>query len=143
MARPEFDDVVERSHLAWGEFVKGNPEPAKALFSHGDDVTIANPFGPVQRGWKNVAVAMDRAATSYRDGEVVGFESLAKFTNTDLGYIVEMERYRAKIGGRADITPVALRVTSILRREGGFWKIVHRHADPIASAQSAESVIQK
>ena len=41
-----FDTAVERYHRAAGEFVKGNCEPYKALFSHGEDVTVANPFSP-------------------------------------------------------------------------------------------------
>jgi ketosteroid isomerase-like protein len=139
---PDFDQVVEESHRAWGEFVRGDAEPAKKLFSQKDDVTIANPFGPVQRGRENVAATMERAATLYRDGEVIAFERMAEQTTPDLGYIVEVERYRARIGGRPDITPVTLRVTSVLRREDDGWKIVHRHADPITSARPAESVIQ-
>ena len=39
----DFDEVVEQYHLAIGEFMKGNPEPAKEMFSHRDDVTLANP----------------------------------------------------------------------------------------------------
>ena len=142
MTSPEFDEVVEQSHRAWGAFVKGDVEPIKPLFSHRDDVSIANPFGPPQRGWQNVAATMERAAALYRDGEVVGFESIAKQATPELGYIVEIERYRAKLGGRDEIAPVSLRVTSILRREDDGWKIVHRHADPITSARPAESVIQ-
>jgi ketosteroid isomerase-like protein len=79
----------------------------------------------------------------YRDGEVVGFENVAKYVTSELAYIVEVERYRAKIGGGEDIAPVALRVTSIFRPEGGTWKIVHRHADPMTTPQPAESVIQE
>jgi ketosteroid isomerase-like protein len=138
----DFEQVVEQSHLAWGEFVKGNPEPAKRLFSQREDVTIGNPFGPVRRGWKQVAETMEHAASLYRDGEVIGFESMAKYATAELAYIVEVERYLAKVGGRQDVTPVSLRVTSIFRREDGLWKITHRHADPITTAQPAESVIQ-
>ncbi len=86
---------------------------------------------------------MQRAASNYRDGEAAGFELVSKHVTPDLAYIVEVERYKAKIGGRDDITPVALRVTSIFRLEEGVWKIVHRHADPITMARPAESVIQK
>jgi hypothetical protein len=46
------------------------------------------------------------------------------------------------MGRREDITPLTLRVTTVLRPEGGVWKIVHRHADPIATPRSAESVIE-
>jgi ketosteroid isomerase-like protein len=143
MAALDFDHVVEQAHLALGEFVQGNPEPAKTLFSHRGDATLGNPFGPFARGWKQVAETLERAAAHYRDGETTGFETIAKYTTPELGYIVEVERYRARIGGRPDSTEVALRVTSILRLEDGVWKIVHRHADPITSAQPAESVIRQ
>jgi ketosteroid isomerase-like protein len=54
---------------------------------------------------------------------------------------VEIERGEAKIGGSEDVTPWALRATTIFRPEEGTWKIVHRHADPITTAQAAESLI--
>ena len=139
----ELDQVIERSHLALGEIVNGNPEPLKEIYSHRQDVSLANPFGPPVRGWDEAARTMERAASNYRDGEIVGFENVAKFVTSDLACIVEVERYRAKVGGSEDITPVSLRVTSILRPEGGTWKIVHRHADPISTPQPAESVIQE
>jgi ketosteroid isomerase-like protein len=56
--------------------------------------------------------------------------------------VVEIERAKAKIGGREDITPLALRATMIFRPEDGTWKVMHRHADPITTAQAAESMVQ-
>jgi ketosteroid isomerase-like protein len=139
----DVDELIERSHLALGELVNGNPEPLKEIYSHRDDVSLANPFFPVMRGWDESARAIEGSASNYRDGEIVGFENLAKCVTSELAYIVEMERYRAKVGDREDISPVTLRVTSILRPEDGTWKIVHRHADPITTPQPAESVIQE
>jgi ketosteroid isomerase-like protein len=74
---------------------------------------------------------------------ITGFENVAKYVTPELAYIVEVERYKAKVGGGEELAPISLRVTSIFRREDGVWKIVHRHADPITTAQPAESVIQK
>ena len=142
MAAPDLDRVVEHCHLALGEFMKGNPEPAKELFSHGGDVTLGNPFGPFARGWEQVSDAMDRAAANYRDGEAVGFDTVARCVAPTLAYLVEVERLRAKVGGREEITPLALRVTSILHLDDGTWKVVHRHADPITSARPADSLLQ-
>ena len=143
MSTYDFDEAVEHYHRAADEFVKGNPEPYKIVFSHQEDVSLANPFGPVVRGWKQVAETMERAASLYRDGKVIGFENVAKYVTPDHAYLVEVERNTAKIGGREDVTPLALRTTSILRPEDGTWKVVHRHADPITTVRAPESVIQK
>jgi ketosteroid isomerase-like protein len=139
----DFDAVVERYHQAAAEFVRGDNKTYKTLFSHGDDVTVANPFFPATRGWENVEDRMDRAAARWSEGEVIGFENIIKHVSDDLGYILEIERFHAKIGDSQEAGPVALRVTSILRREDGEWKIVHRHADPITTEQPPESVRQR
>jgi ketosteroid isomerase-like protein len=142
-ALDDLDEVIEQSHLTLGEIVKGNPEPLKMVYSHREDVSLANPFGPPVRGWEQAAAIIERAASNYKDGEIVGFENVAKYVTPELAYIVEVERYKAKVGGGEELAPISLRVTSIFRREDGVWKIVHRHADPITTAQPAESVIQK
>jgi hypothetical protein len=115
----DLDEVVEQYHLAAGEFVKGNPEPAKKPFSHRGDVTLANPRGGVVRGWKQVAQIMERATSTRRDGEATSFEIVAKYVTPELGYVVEVERFEAKLDGREDITPFPLRVTMIFRPEAG------------------------
>ncbi|TMD23798.1 MAG: nuclear transport factor 2 family protein [Chloroflexi bacterium] len=143
MATSDLDEFIEHYHLALNEFFSGNPEPAKTLYSHREDASLANPFGPVTTGWKQVAETMERAASNYREGEATGFERAAKYVTEDLAYIVEVERFKAKVGGSEETVSGALRVTSILRREDGGWKILHRHADPITTARPAETVIQK
>jgi ketosteroid isomerase-like protein len=139
----DVEEVAKQYHLALGEFMKGNPEPAQKLFSHREDVTLANPRGGVAHGWEQVAKTMEHAAASRRDGDAIGFEIVAKYVTPELAYVVEVERLKAKIGGGEDITPYALRVTMIFRPEDGTWKVVPRHADPIITARPAESMIQK
>jgi ketosteroid isomerase-like protein len=121
---------------------KRNPKPVQELFSHREDVTLANPFGPPLRGWDEVAEAQERGASHDRDGEIYGFETIAKYVTPELASVVWVERTNAKVGGREDVTPCDLRVTMIFRPEEGTWKVVHRHADPITTARPAESVIQ-
>ncbi len=143
MSTFDFDEVVEHYQRALGEYVKGDPEPVKMVFSHREDVTLANPLGPAVRGWEQVAATGERAASQLRDGEIVGFDIVAKYVTPELAYMVWVERVKAKVGGRQDVAPSALRVTTIFRPEDGTWKVVHRHADPITTAQPIESVIQK
>jgi ketosteroid isomerase-like protein len=55
--------------------------------------------------------------------------------------VLWMERTRLKTAGADEMTPVSLRVTTIFRREGGDWKIMHRHADPITTTRPIESIV--
>lgn len=142
MRTVDFDTVVEQYHLALDEYVKGNLEPVKMLFSHREDVTLANPLGPAVRGWEQVAAAAERAASQFSEGESVGFEIVAKYVTPELAYIVEVHRGKARFGARQDIAPFALRLTTIFRPEDGTWKVVHRHADPITTVQAPESILQ-
>jgi ketosteroid isomerase-like protein len=138
----DLDQVLEEHHRALDEFVKGDSEPLKQLWSQGDDVTLGNPFGPFVRGFDDVVKTMARAALNYRDGRALGFETVAKRVTGDLAYVVETERYESKLAGGDDLTTVALRCTSIFAREGGVWRLQHRHADPITTARTTESLIQ-
>jgi ketosteroid isomerase-like protein len=139
----DLDQVIEQCQKALDEFVKGNPKPMQEMFSHRDDVSLANPFGPPVRGWDEVARTMERAASKLKEGGMVAFEELAKYVTPELAYTVWLERQKAKLGGRGDVTPFTLRVTMIYRPEEGTWKVVHRHADPITSTRPPESVIQE
>ena len=138
----DVDALLECYKLATAEFIKGNPEPYKMLFSHREDVTLANPFFPVVRGWNEVSEVLERTASRLRDGEFLGSEIVAKYVTPELAYIVEIERTKAKVGEREDVAPIALRATMI-RPEEGTWKVVHRHADTIITAQPARAMIQQ
>ena len=129
----EFQQVLEQYHTALDAFSRGTPEPVKAVFSHHEDVTLANPFGPAVRGWKAVVEALDFASSRFRDGDVPKIEAVAQYVTSDLATILEIEYWRAKVSGREDVASFVLRVTSTFRREDGTWRLVHRHADPIVT----------
>jgi ketosteroid isomerase-like protein len=142
-ATEDVDRLIEQYHLALGEFLKGDPEPVKQLWSRKEDVSSANPYGPPVRSWDEVARTLEHAASLRSEGEFLGYEVVAKVVTAELAYVVGIERAEAKIGASEEITPYAVRSTMIFRAEDGMWKAVHRHADPITTAQPAESVIQE
>jgi ketosteroid isomerase-like protein len=139
----EVDGLIERYHQALDAFMKGNPEPVKRLWSHLEDASLTNPQGSVARGWSEIAEAIDRAASTRRDGRFVGFETVAKRVTEELAYVVEVEHLEARVHGGREITPYALRVTMIFGPEEGAWRVVHRHADQIITPpQPVESAFQ-
>ena len=142
-AADDVDQLIERYQLALDEFMKGNPGPVQELFSHREDVSLANPYGPPVRGWERVAEVTEHAASLRRDGRAISFEIVAKYVTPALAYVVQIEHLESKVGEREAVTPYALRATMIFRPEDGIWKVVHRHADPITTPQPAESVIQE
>ncbi|RJT37197.1 DUF4440 domain-containing protein [Mesorhizobium waimense] len=141
MLASDLTKFIEQDHLALDAFVKGDPEPLKDLYSRRDDVIIANPFGPPAKGWEKVATTMEWAATNFRGGEATGFERISEYATAELGYIIEIERFRSKVGSDDKLVPITLRVTTIFRREQGAWRIVLRHADPITSARPPASIV--
>lgn len=103
-------------------------QPREALWSHDDPVTL---FGAELsgRGWREIEPAFDRLAASFSGSGSCDYEVLAAGVSGDLGYVAAIERsVTASAGG--DLHPYALRVTTVLRREDGAWKVVHRHGDP-------------
>ena len=143
MTTDDFEQAIEESHQALDQIAKGDPSGFFDLYSQGEDATLANPFGPPARGRSQIVEAGERAAANYRDGRAIEFEEVARYVTTELAYILEIERFEAKVGGSEEVTPIALRTTSVFRPEDGSWKLVHRHADPITTLRPAKSVIEE
>jgi ketosteroid isomerase-like protein len=140
----DVDELREQYYRAQREFLRGNPQPVKDLFSHREDVTLANPYGPPVRGFDEVSKSIEHAASLSSDGTFVEWQIVAKYVTAELAYVVQIERAEARVGAREEITPLAVRATMTFRpEEDGEWKVVHRHADPITTPQPAESVIQE
>ena len=128
------DEFLAQIEAAQRELVQGRPEPFKALWSQSADVTLGGGLGgPFEKGWDRVGVRLSWVGTQYREGTRV-HEQIASAEGPDFAYLVQRETIRSKT---ADGNPQVqeLRSTMIFRREGGRWRIVHRHADTLATRQ--------
>ena len=143
MGAMDFDDLLVEARAALDAITRGNADGYKALFSPAEDVSLGNPFGGFGHGRNAVLEQLERAASYYRDGKTTAFETVMQHVGPDLAYTVEIERFRAKVGGQDHVSNLALRVTCIYRREADGWKLLHRHADPRVERQAPESVIQR
>jgi len=129
----DIEQLINQYHEAVDQFSCGNSQPIKMLYSHRDDVFLANPFGLTVIGWTQVSNALDFASSKFRDGVVNNFEIIVKYVTSELMTIFGIEKWKAKVGGRNEISSFDLRVTTTFRKEDGEWKVIHRHADSIAS----------
>ena len=127
-------EVLSQYHKALDDFSRGDPEPVKNIFSHRENVILANPFGPAVRGWKKVSEALDFASSRFRGGKVTDITTVGEYATPDLATIFEIERWNSRVSGREEMASFELRVTNTFRREDDTWKLVHRHADPIATS---------
>ncbi|HYY90057.1 MAG TPA: SpoIIE family protein phosphatase, partial [Chloroflexota bacterium] len=128
-----------RSHRALsphpGRVLPWDPEPAKALWSEAEDITLSNPFGPPSHGRQAVLDGLDYVSGRMSDGKVTGVDEIARYSSDELAIVLEVEhwsaRFRTKFGDGEEVVPYDMRATTTFRREGDTWKIVHRHSDPI------------
>ena len=142
MASVDFEGAIQEARAALDMIVKGDAEAYKSLYSHGEEITLANPFGGIAHGRDAVIETLDLAASNFRDGHTTDFEKIEWLVTPDLAYTLEIERYVAKVGGSSELSDIALRVSCIYRLEGDGWKLLHRHADPRVGPQTPESLIQ-
>lgn len=119
----------------------GDLAPRMALWSRKEPVTL---FGAAltARGWTDIEPAFRWLVTNFSGSHSLEYEVVAGGASGDLGYVVAIERSVATVGG--DPATYALRVTTVLRREDGVWKVVHRHGDPYDDSTGAiASVVER
>jgi ketosteroid isomerase-like protein len=119
-------------------FMKGDAGPLQALFSHADDVTVMGGFGGVERGWAEVGPRLAWAASHFHGG-TYSQTIVAATVGEEVACLVSLERW-ARMAADGEALPVLeLRVTQTFRREGGRWRLVHRHADELVEKKEPQS----
>lgn len=119
-----------RSALYDAELALHNGDAAarRALWSRNEPVSVLgawrNAFGQQELDDLFTGLAMQFSdCTSYR------FELLAYDVVGDMAYTAGLEHTSASVDGEP--RSYVLRVTQVYRREGGEWKVVHRHGDTV------------
>lgn len=120
------------------ELQNGRPASFKALWSHGDDITLAGGFGgPVERGWEQISRRLDWVGAQYSKGTHT-HERIVANASRDLGYVVQTEHIRFNVPGQPQESTRDYRVTMVFRREPAGWRIVHRQADSQMTKQAPQ-----
>jgi ketosteroid isomerase-like protein len=118
----------------------GDGGPRIDMWSRTEPLTL---FGAAVSGrsWAEIGPTFEWLAKTFSNCTSYENEIIAAGANGDLAYIVALEHTTASING-AEPLPYVLRATTVFRREGGDWKVVHRHADSIRPPSGSEVVEQ-
>jgi ketosteroid isomerase-like protein len=111
----------------------GDAGPRRAIWSRNEPVSVLGAWRNAhgQREVDELFAALERSlsdCTSYT------FELRAYDVVDDMAFTVGLEHASTSVDG--DPRTYTLRATQVYRREGGEWKVAHRHADTLAEPRA-------
>jgi ketosteroid isomerase-like protein len=124
---------IGRCHEALTQQSRGHPEPLLELWSRADDVSVMAAIGGYQVGFDAVSDLLSTASKT-QSFDSWSAENLVTYVGDDLAFSVELEHYGRVVDGEDQ--GMTLRATQIYRREGGQWRIVHRHGDILSPIEA-------
>jgi ketosteroid isomerase-like protein len=107
----------------------GDAAPRRALWSRNEPVSV---LGAARNalGQHELDELFTSLGRSFSDCASYEFELQAYDVVGDMAYTAGLEHTRASINGQP--RSYTLRATQVYRREGGEWKVAHRHWDTIS-----------
>ena len=128
----ELDELIRRNAEAASALIGGDVRGYLALIEHADDYTLMPPYGgETVRGFEGSPEAIEGMERFFQGGEAE-VEVVETYVSGggDLAVLAVIERQHGRVAGFPD-QDLSLRVTVVFRKEGGTWRLAHRHADPL------------
>ena len=108
----------------------GDAGPRRAIWSGSEPVTVCGAWRNAY-GHRDVDELFSLLERSFSDCTSYGFELRAYDVLGDMAFTVGLEHTSVSVDGAP--RTYTLRATQVYRREGGEWKVAHRHADPLST----------
>ena len=102
----------------------------RAIWSGSEPVTVCGAWRNAY-GHRDVDELFSLLERSFSDCTSYGFELRAYDVLGDMAFTVGLEHTSVSVDGAP--RTYTLRATQVYRREGGEWKVAHRHADPLST----------
>ena len=128
--RPALVELGRIAQASAEAYLAGDLDTYARVLLHADDFTLMPPFGgPTRQGFVLDDETREATRSTFRGGQVE-VEVDASYVTDDLAVLAVVERQRGLVGELAE-QDWSLRVTLVFRRDGGLWRLVHRHADAL------------
>ena len=127
--RDDFLRWVETAlHEAETALHNGDAAPRRALWSLNEPVSVLGAWRSAY-GQQELDELFDSLGKSFSLCTSYVFELQACDVVGDMAYTAGLEHTSASVDGQP--RTYTLRATQVYRREGGEWKVAHRHADTV------------
>jgi ketosteroid isomerase-like protein len=131
----DFERFMQQRKAAAKAYVSGDAAPLAELSAKTSDATFFGPRGGHTHGAHEVSERYARDAKAFAAGSETDLEVLQMGASDGIGYWVGLQHAKARMQGQSEPIAMTLRITEIFRREADAWKLVHRHADMLATEQ--------
>lgn len=134
---PAVAELFARSSAAASALMRGDARTYFATSPIAADFTLMSPFGGTpSRGPDYTPERIDSMSAFFRHGHHRQ-EIVEAYATPDMVVLALIERDQVEVGG-LPAQEWVLRVTLVYRRDPEGWRLVHRHADPLAHGVSLE-----
>ena len=106
----------------------GNVAPRRAIWSRNDPVSVLGAWKSAT-GQREVSDLFGQIEATFSNCTSYSYEIIAADVIGDMANTVGYEHTQASINGAP--RTYSLRATQVYRREGGEWRVAHRHADTV------------
>jgi len=131
-ASKDFEAFLKQREAASSAFVNGDANPLAEISTHKSPATLFGPKGDCVQDADKVNKANAEGSKRFKDASRNDFQLMHMAADENLAYCVGVQRSVVQLQGEDQPVPFDLRVTEIFRREGGQWKLIHRHADRLS-----------
>lgn len=134
-AQQEFKTFMKERQQTAAAYVSGNAGPLAHIVALESPATFMGPGGGMVKGTQEVWARYERDALIFEPIGTTQLEVVEMAAGDSVAYWTGYQKAVARMKGRSDAVAMTLRVTEVFRRERDAWKLVHRHADPLAEAK--------